>query len=163
VRLAFGKRIASPLRKDLSIVVSASQSRVSNRGKSTKCPIQICLWIVSDRNQNYGPTLAKENRMNVKKQPLGIKETTSEKPTSGDTERPKNPRANILPTVGYVLEIDGKFKSEHKTAEAAMTAGLELKKKYLHIQVVVYGAEDRTRTFVGLSGASEKKPAIALV
>jgi|SRR6185437_2201903 len=101
--------------------------------------------------------------MNVKKQPLEIKKRTSEQPVSSDMEKPKNPRANILPTVGYVLEIDGKFKSEHKTAEAAMTAGLELKKKYPHIQVVVYDAEDRTRTFVALSGASEKKTAIALV
>ena len=64
---------------------------------------------------------------------------------------------NTLPTEGYVLEIDGKFKSEHKTSEAAMKAGLELKKKYPHIRVVVYGAEQRTRTPIELSEGSERE------
>ena len=65
--------------------------------------------------------------------------------------RPKNPSANILPTEGYVLEIDGKFKSEYETLEVALKAGLELKEKYPQIQVKVYDAKERTRTVVELS------------
>ena len=65
--------------------------------------------------------------------------------------RPKNPSANILPSEGYVLEIDGKFKSEYETSEAAMKVGLELKQKYPQIQVKVYDAKGRTRTPVELS------------
>ena len=95
--------------------------------------------------------------MNAKKLPLGIKEQTADQNVGNDTKRPKNPSANTLPTEGFVLEIDGKFKSEHATPEAAMKAGLELKKKYPHIRVVVYGAEQRTRTPVELSEGLERK------
>ena len=49
-----------------------------------------------------------------------------------------------------MLEIEGKFKSEYETSDAAMKAGLELKKKFPYIQVVVYGAKERTRTLVAL-------------
>jgi hypothetical protein len=51
---------------------------------------------------------------------------------------------------GYVLEVYGKFKSEYESSEAALKAGLELKKKYPHIQVRVYDAKERTRTLVEL-------------
>ena len=88
--------------------------------------------------------------MNVKKPPLVMKEKATEQPANIGATRPKNPRANILPTEGYVLEVDGKFKSEFESSEAAMKAGLELKKKYPHIQVKVYDAKERTRTVVDL-------------
>ena len=65
--------------------------------------------------------------------------------------RPKNPSANLLPTEGYVLEVDGKYKTEYQTSEDALKAGLELKKKFPYIQVYVYGAKERTRTLVSLS------------
>jgi hypothetical protein len=93
--------------------------------------------------------------MNTKKPPLAMKEKTTEQPTNNGTARPKNPSANVLPTEGYVLEIDGKFKSEYETLEAAMREGLELKKKYPQIQVKVYSAKERTRTPVELSGQSD--------
>jgi hypothetical protein len=92
--------------------------------------------------------------MNVKKPPLVMKEKATEQPASNDTQRPKNPLANVLttkpkplsddvsatrpknpsanlrPTEGYILEVDGKFKSEYENSEAALKVGLELKKKY---------------------------------
>ena len=86
----------------------------------------------------------------MKKPSLQLKETTIEKPVNGDTNRPKNPSAVVLPSEGYVLEIDGKFKSEYGTSDAAMKAGLELKKKYPQIQVNIFGAMERTRTRVVL-------------
>ena len=121
--------------------------------------------------------------MNVKKKPLVMKERAGEQPVSNDTQRPKNPLANVFttrpkplsddisatrpknpsanlrPTEGYVLEVDGKFKSELESSEAAMKAGLELKRKYPQIQVKVYDAKERTRTLVELSEQSDKKAA----
>jgi len=88
--------------------------------------------------------------MNEKKPSLGMKETKTEQPADNGTTRPKNPSANILPSEGYVLEIDGKFKTEYVTSEEASKAGLELKKKFPYIQVKVYGAKERTRTVVEL-------------
>jgi hypothetical protein len=73
--------------------------------------------------------------------------------------RPKNPSANLLPTEGYVLEIDGKYKTEYETSEQALKAGLELKKKFPYIQVRVYDAKERTYTPVEVpkqSGAKEQ-------
>ena len=95
--------------------------------------------------------------MNIKKPALGMKEPTVEQPANNDTNRPKNPSASTIPSEGYVLEIDGKLKSEFETSEAAMKSALELKKKYPQIQVNVYDAKERVRTLVELtekSGAS---------
>lgn len=88
--------------------------------------------------------------MNVKKSPLVMKEKVTEQPANNGTTRLKNPSAKVLPTEGFVLEIDGKFKSDYKTSADAMKAGLELKKKFPFIQVIVYSAKERTRTLVKL-------------
>ena len=92
--------------------------------------------------------------MNVKKASLVLKEPADEKPANNGTTRPKNPSANVLPTEGFVLEIDGKFKSDYKTSEDASKAGLELKKKFPFIQVIVYAAKERTRTLVTFTGVT---------
>ena len=86
------------------------------------------------------------------KNPLANVFTTKPKPLSDDVSatRPKNPPSNVRPTEGYILEVDGKFKSEFESSEAAMKAGLELKTKYPQIQVKVYDAKERTRTLVNL-------------
>ena len=94
----------------------------------------------------------------MKKSTLGMKETTVEQHMSNATKRPKNPSANVLPTEGYVLEIDGKFKSEYVTLKEALKARLDLKGKYPQIQVKVYGAKERTGTVVELPEQSERKP-----
>ena len=87
----------------------------------------------------------------MKKPVLGMKETMVEQPADTGTTRPKNPSANTIPSEGYVLEIDGKFKSEFSTSETAMEAALELKKKYPQIKVNVYDAKEHTRTLVELT------------
>ena len=89
--------------------------------------------------------------MNVKKPPLVIKEKATGQPANNGTTRPKNTPANLRPTEGYILEVDGKFKSEYENSEAALKVGLELKKTYPHIQVKVYDAKVRTWTPVELS------------
>ena len=95
------------------------------------------------------------------KNPLANVFTTKPKPLSDDVSatRPKNPPSNVRPTEGYILEVDGKFKTEFESSEAAMKAGLELKTKYPQIQVKVYDAKERTRTLVELSEQSDKKAA----
>lgn len=92
--------------------------------------------------------------MNIKKRTLGMKEPTVEHPANDDTTRPKNPSANTIPSEGYVIEIDGKFKLEFETSEAAMKSALELKKKYPQIQVNVYDAKEHARTLVELTEKS---------
>ena len=87
----------------------------------------------------------------MKKPVLGMKETTVEQHADNGTTRPKNPSANTIPSVGYVLEIDGKFKSEFETSETALKAAVELKKKYPQIKVNVYDAKEHTRTLVELT------------
>jgi hypothetical protein len=91
--------------------------------------------------------------VNMKKPALGMKEPT-EQPANNETTRPKNPSANTIPSEGFVLEIDGKFKSQFETSEAAMKSGLELKKKYPQIQVNVYDAKGHARTLVELTEKS---------
>lgn len=78
------------------------------------------------------------------------KNTTIEQHVGDDENRPKNLKANVLPTEGYGLEIDGRVKSQYDTVEAAANAGLELKRKYPFIQIVVFDAKERTRTVVEL-------------
>ena len=92
--------------------------------------------------------------MNIKKPALGMKEPTVDQAASNDTPRPKNTSASTIPSEGYVLEIDGKLKSEFQTSEAAMKSGLELKKKYPQIQINVYDAKERARTLVELTEKS---------
>ena len=92
--------------------------------------------------------------MNIKKPALGMKEPTVDQAASNDTPRPKNTSASTIPSEGYVLEIDGKLKSEFQTSEAAMKSGLELKKKYPQIQINVYDAKERARTLVDLTEKS---------
>jgi hypothetical protein len=90
----------------------------------------------------------------MKKPVLGMKEPTGEETAKNDTTRPKNPSANTIPSKGYVLEIDGKFKSEFETSDAAMKSALDLKKKYPQIQVNVYDAKEHARTLVDLPDKS---------
>ena len=89
--------------------------------------------------------------MNVKKPTLAMKDTAAEPPaTNGTTRDLKTHQPMFYRPEGFVLEIDGKFKSDYKTSADAMKAGLELKKKFPFIQVIVYAAKERTRTLVTL-------------
>ena len=72
---------------------------------------------------------------------------------SGEEKRPKNLKANTVPTDGFGLEVDGKMKSQHASSDAAFKAGLELKTKFPLIQVKVFDAKEQTRTIVELPGA----------
>lgn len=47
---------------------------------------------------------------------------------------------------GYVVEVGGRFDSEHGSITAALKAGLQLKHKNSQAEVKVYDAKERTPT-----------------
>ena len=44
------------------------------------------------------------------------------------TEKPATPRTDVAPTVGYVLSVDRKSKTQFELSEDAMAAALRLNK-----------------------------------
>ena len=68
----------------------------------------------------------------------------------------KAPPANARPIDGYVLLVDGKFKTRFQTAEMAMAAGLTLKERYPVVQVQIYDAVQRSYAPVALAEGAVK-------
>ena len=69
---------------------------------------------------------------------------------TSEPSRPKNLAANRIPPDGYLLSVDGKFKSRYETAEEATTAGEKLKASFPLVQVAVFDAAAKTLTPVEL-------------
>jgi hypothetical protein len=65
-----------------------------------------------------------------------------------EAPRPRNAPPNTFPTEGFSIEVDGKLKSQHPTAEAAEKIGAELKRKFPVLQIMIYDAVGRTRTLI---------------
>ena len=65
-----------------------------------------------------------------------------------EPEPKKASRADRPPTEGFVLIVDGHFKSEFDTAEAAEASGRKLKSAYPMLQIEIYDAAAKTRTFL---------------
>lgn len=61
--------------------------------------------------------------------------------------------ANARPIEGYVLLVDGKFKTQFQTADDAMGAGLKLKERYPVVRVQIYDAVQRSYASVELGRA----------
>lgn len=62
------------------------------------------------------------------------------------TKKPANLRANVRPTDGFVLSVDGKLKTQYSTADQAMAAGSKLKGEFPAIQVAIFNAAEQTYT-----------------
>jgi hypothetical protein len=60
----------------------------------------------------------------------------------------KAPRADRPPTEGFVVIVDGHFKSEFHTAEAAEESGRALKATYPMLQIEIYDAATKARTLL---------------
>ena len=69
---------------------------------------------------------------------------------SGDGRKISQRRLDALPTEGYGVQVDGKIKAEYTTSQAAMTAGLIIKKSFPAVQVVMFDASDQTRVPIEL-------------
>ena len=61
-----------------------------------------------------------------------------------DTMKARRLSANAMPIDGYVLVVDGKFKTQFKSSEDAMVAGLKLKEKYPVIRIEIFNAVERS-------------------
>ena len=73
------------------------------------------------------------------------------KPTLHVEEQPQPrniQRADIAPSDGYALVVDGHFKTQFPEEEAANKAAVELLAKYPMLQVEIYDASSRSRTLV---------------
>jgi hypothetical protein len=61
-----------------------------------------------------------------------------------DTGKARKAPANARPVEGHVLIVDGKFKTQFKSPEDAMAAGMKLKEKYPVIRVEIFNAVERS-------------------
>lgn len=69
---------------------------------------------------------------------------------SAGTKKPTNLAANAMPTDGFVLSVDGKWKTRYETPREALTAGSKLKETFPVIQVSVFDAAAHTYTPIEL-------------
>ncbi len=76
--------------------------------------------------------------------------TPTKKPVlSVDEPEPKKaPRADRPPTEGFVVVVDGHFKSQFDTLDAAEKSSRDLKSAYPMLQIEIYDAATKARTMV---------------
>ena len=65
-----------------------------------------------------------------------------------EPEQKKAPRADRPPTEGFVEVVDGHFKSEFNTVDAASAADRKLKSTYPMLQIEIYDAATKARTLL---------------
>lgn len=65
-----------------------------------------------------------------------------------EPEPKKAPRADRPPTKGFVVIVDGHFKSEFDTVDAAEASGRKLKSNYPMLQIEIYDAVKKVRTLL---------------
>jgi hypothetical protein len=63
-------------------------------------------------------------------------------------ELKKTTRADRPPTEGFVTIVDGHFKSEFDTVDAAEASGRKLKSAYPMLQIEIYDANKKIRTLL---------------
>ena len=76
----------------------------------------------------------------------GSRETLKKPTNREEAPQPRNvQRADIVPSSGYVLVVDGCMKTEYADAAAAKKVGEELLKRYPMLFVQVFDAKTKTR------------------
>ncbi len=68
--------------------------------------------------------------------------------TVDEPEPKKATRADRPPAEGFVVVVDGHFKSEFDTADTAEASGRGLKSTYPMLQVEIYDAATKVRTLL---------------
>jgi hypothetical protein len=71
-----------------------------------------------------------------------------------EAEPKKILRADLPPTEGFVTIIDGHFKSEFDTVDAAEASGRKLKAAYPMLKIEIYDAANKVRTLLDSSARS---------
>ena len=70
-------------------------------------------------------------------------------PEQSEELQPRNAqRADITPTQGFAMVVDGKLKTSFNDEVSAKAAGAKLLEKFPMLQVEIYDAETRVRTKV---------------
>ena len=69
-------------------------------------------------------------------------------PVADEPEPVKAARADRPPAEGFVVVVDGHFKSEFDTAEAAEASGRKIKSTYPMLQIEIYDAATKVRTLL---------------
>jgi recombinational DNA repair protein RecT len=54
-------------------------------------------------------------------------------------------RADLAPTTGYAIVVDGRFKTEFDEEKAAKKAAIELLAKYPMLRIEIYNASSKSR------------------
>jgi hypothetical protein len=106
------------------------------------------LWVIS-----ASPAALSEISLDIvtKKEPvvpMAKKPILSIDEPSDDPKPKKTLRADRPPTEGFVTIVDGHFKSEFDTAEAAEASGRKLKSAYPMLQIEIYDADKKVRTLL---------------
>jgi len=60
----------------------------------------------------------------------------------------KTMRADRPPAEGFATIVDGRFKTEFDTVEAAEASGRQLKSVYPRLQIEIYDAANKARTLL---------------
>lgn len=63
-------------------------------------------------------------------------------------------RADRPPTEGFVMVVDGHFKSNFGTLDAAEASGRKLKSAFPMLQIEIYDADKKTRTLLSTQSAA---------
>jgi hypothetical protein len=67
-------------------------------------------------------------------------------PPAEETHPRNIQRADVAPTEGFSLVVDGHFKTHYDDEKAAQEAGAELFRKFPMLQVLIYDAATKTRS-----------------
>jgi hypothetical protein len=65
-----------------------------------------------------------------------------------EPEPKKITRADRPPTEGFAIVVDGQFKTEFDTVDAAEASGRKLKSAYPMLQIEIYDANNKTRALL---------------
>jgi hypothetical protein len=57
-------------------------------------------------------------------------------------------RADLAPSTGFAMIVDGRFKTEFDEEKSAKKAATELLTKYPMLRIEIYDASSKTRTLV---------------
>jgi hypothetical protein len=68
--------------------------------------------------------------------------------STDESEQKKAPRADRPPAEGFVVVVDGHFKSEFDTVDAAEASGRKLKSTFPMLQIEIYDAATKVRTLL---------------
>jgi hypothetical protein len=66
----------------------------------------------------------------------------------GEPEPKKPLRADRPPTEGFTVIVDGHFKSDFETLDAAEASGRKLRSTYPMLKIEIYDAATRVRTLL---------------